>query len=79
MKRSTESNVKCFNCEDVVLHNEELEGDIRKLQNMITATGNYFEEMHERYSDLPDFDLVACHLSRAIGNPEELLMVLPEE
>jgi hypothetical protein len=63
----------------IVLHDEELEGDIRRLQSMIVATDNYYAEIYERHRDIPGWDSIHQHLGRAVGNPEELLKVLPEE
>ena len=46
---------------------------------MIVATDNYYAEIYERHCDIPGWDSMHQHLSRAVGNPEELLKVLPEE
>lgn len=69
---------KCAGCRDIVECNEELERDIRTLQSMLRATDDYFEEIYERHRDSPGWDFVHSHLGRAVGNPEELLKVLPE-
>ncbi len=79
MTRSVEFNEKCFPCEDIVLHDEELEGDIRRLQSMIVATDDYYAQIYEKHCDLPGFDSIHQHLGRAVGDPDELLRVLPEE
>ncbi len=69
----------CAMCRDAVAFNEELEMDIRRLQSMIKATEDYYEEIYERNCDSPGFEFVHSHLCRAVGNPEELLKVLPED
>ncbi len=79
MTRSVENNDMCFNCEDIVLDNEELERDIRRLHSMIVAVDNYYTEIYEKHCDSPGFELVHSHLGRAVGDPDELLMILPED
>lgn len=79
MKKSTGNNDKCFNCEDIVLDNDELAGNIRRLQGMIVAIDDYYTDIYEKHCDLPGFDSIHQHLGRAVGNPEELLKVLPNE
>ena len=79
MERSTEFNDVFSLCKDIVLRDEELEGDIRRLRSMIVATYDYFSEIYEKHCDSPGFELVHQHLCRAIGDHEELLKVLPKE
>ncbi len=79
MMKSVEFSEKCFPCEEIVLNNEELERDIRRLQSMIVATDNYYTEIYEKHCDLPGFVSIHQHLGRAVGQPDELLKVLPEE
>ena len=83
MTRSAEFNEKYFPYEeivqDIVLHDEELEGDIRRLQSMVVATDNYYREIYERHCDIPGWFLIHQQLGWAVGNPEELLKILPEE
>lgn len=69
----------CIMSQEAVAFNEELERDIRKLQSMIIAVDAYYEVIYERHCDSPGFLYVHSHLGRAVGNPEELLMVLPED
>ncbi len=69
----------CAMCQDAVAFNEELEMDIRRLQSMLMAVEDYYGEIYERHCDSPGFDFVHSHLGRAVGNPDELLMVLPED
>lgn len=70
----------CAMSQAAVALNEELERDIRRLQSMIMATEVYFEMVYERHCDSPGFEYyVHSHLLRAIGDSEELLMVLPED
>ena len=73
------NNEKCAMSQEAVEFNEELERDIRRLQSMIVAVDDYYAEIYERYCDSPGFEYVHSHLGRAVGNPEELLMVLPED
>ncbi len=79
MIRSAEYNDKCFNCEDIVLHDEKLEEDLRRMQSMIVDVDDFYAEIYEKHCDLPDFIFIHQHLGRAVGDPEELLKVLPEE
>lgn len=78
MSRPVGSNRNCAMYRDAVAFDEELEKDIRRLQSMIVAVDDYYEVIYERHCDSPDFELVHSHLGRAVGNPEELLKVLPE-
>ncbi len=75
---SVGSNGKCAMSQEAVEFNEELERDIRRLQSMIVAVDDYYEVIYERHCDSPGFEYVHSHLGRAVGNPEELLKVLPE-
>ncbi len=70
---------RCTRCQDIVQSNEELERDIRTLQSMLMATDDYYEEIYERHCDSPGWGFVNSHLGRAVGNPEELLKMLPEQ
>ncbi len=79
MKTSVENNDKCFNCENIVLNNEQLERDIRMLQDMLTAVDDYYVEIYEKHCHLPGWESIHQHLGRAVGDPEELLKMLPEE
>ena len=79
MTRSVEFNENCFPCEDILLHHEEVEGDIRRLQSMIVATDNYYREIYERHCDIPGWASIHQHLGWAVGNPEELPKILPVE
>ncbi len=73
------SNGKCAMSQEAVALNEDFERDIRRLQSMIMAVDDYYEVIYERHCDSPGFEYVHSHLGRAVGNPEELLMVLPED
>ena len=68
----------CARCQDIVQLNEELEQDVRSLQSMILDVNEFYEELFERHCDDPGILLLNSHLGRAVGNPEELLKVLPE-
>ncbi len=73
-------NDKCAMSQEALEYNSELERDIRRLQSMIMAVNDYYAVIYERHCDSPGFELyVHSHLSRAVGDPEELLMVLPED
>lgn len=69
---------KCARCQEIVEGNQELERDIRTLQGMILAVNDFYEGMFERHCDDPGIHFLNSHLSRAVGDPEELLGVLPE-
>ncbi len=74
-----DSNGRCAVSQEAVAFNEELEKDIRRLQSMIMAVDDYYEVIYERHCDSLGFEYVHSHLGRAVGNPEELLMILPED
>ncbi len=79
MKRSMEPNDKCWMCIGMVLDDEELQRDIRKLKGMIEAAYDFHAEIFERHGDSAELAYLNQHLGRAFGDPEELLKVLPEE
>ncbi len=70
---------RCARCQDIVQDNKGLERDIRTLQSMILAVNDFYEELFERHCDDPGILLLNSHLGRAVGSPEELLKVLPEQ
>lgn len=69
----------CARCQEIVQDNKGLERDIRTFQSMLLAVNDFHAELCERHCDDPGILLLNSHLGRAIGNPEELLKVLPEE
>ena len=78
MKGSIESNGKCAVCEGIVLDDRQLERDIRRLQGMIVAAYDFYDEICERLGDSAELMWINQHLSRAFLDPEELQLVLPE-
>ncbi len=79
MKRSTENSDKCVFCKDIVLDNEELERDIRELHSMLIAAHDFHGEICERHNYSEDIFWINSHLGRAFADPDELLLVLPED
>ncbi len=79
MTRSVENNNKCSVCKDIVLDNEELERDIRKLQSLIVAAHDFHGEIFERHGDSEDIFWINSHLGKAFSDPDELLMILPKD
>jgi hypothetical protein len=64
---------------DIVQESKELEEDIRRLHGMIAAASEYYEEIYERYCDLLGWEFLHAQMSKALGRPEILLGVIPEE
>jgi hypothetical protein len=64
---------------DIVLDSEELEDDIRRLHASIAAAEKHYEVMCERYCEVPGWELLHAQISMALGWPEILLGVLPDE
>ncbi len=79
MTRSTENSDKCVFCKDIVLDNEELERDIRELHSMLIAAHDFHGEIFERHGDSEEIFWINSHLGRAFVDPDELLLVLPED
>lgn len=79
MTLSEEKDRACNPCQEIVEMNEELEQDIRELYRRIVNVDSYYEEIYNQHCDLPGWDSIHQHLDRAVGLPEELLKVLPEE
>jgi hypothetical protein len=79
MKESAENSDKCVVCKDIVLDNQELERDIRKLHSMLIAAHDFHSKIFERHSDSEAIFYINSHLGRAFGDPDELLLVLPED
>ena len=79
MTRSVENNDKCSDCEDIVLDNEGLERDIRRLHSMLVAAHEFHGEIFEKHSDSEDIYWINSHLGKAFNDPDELLMILPED
>ncbi len=79
MKRSVENSDKCVFCKDIVLDNEELERDIRELRSMLIAAHDFHGEIFERHGDSEEIFWINSHLGRAFVDPDELLLVLPED
>ncbi len=79
MTKAPDNFDKCAISQEALEYNSQLEWDIRRLQSMILAVDAYYEVIYERHCDSPGFEYVHSHLSRAVGDAEELLMVLPED
>ena len=64
---------------EIVLESEELEEDVRRLHGLIAAAERHYEVMYERYCNVPGWELLHAQMSKALGWPEILLEVLPDE
>ena len=63
--------------QDIVEQSEELEKDIRKLHSIRARAEDLFDEMYDKYCDLPDWELLHAQISMSRLDPEVLLGVLP--
>lgn len=59
--------------------NEELEKDVHELHRLLMNVDNFYEEIYNRHCEVLGWDSIHQHLGRAVGYPEELLKILPEE
>ena len=79
MTKTIRPGDRCLVCKDIVLFDEELERDVRKLKGLIEAAHDFHAEIFERHGDSAELAYLNQHLGRAFVDPEELLKVLPEE
>jgi len=64
---------------DIVQQSKELEEDIRRLHSLHVAALDYYEEMSERYCELPGWDFLHAQMSMTLPLLHEILLaVIPE-
>ena len=65
---------------DIVEQSKELEEDIRRLHGLLLAASDYYEEMFERYCELPGWYFLRAQMSMTLPRQHEILLaVIPEE
>jgi hypothetical protein len=79
MTKMVENDGKWNMYREIVELSIDLEEDIVVLRDLLASASEHYEEMYERYCDLPGWAFLHVQLSFALGNPEILGGVLPGE